>query len=79
MLETTTLPRTIAFSCPGCGKRFSVPAGYAGRKANCKSCHGPIVVPPADAPSVQAVIEQNALHADRPLAAPAGVHPVVVE
>lgn len=59
MLETTTLTKTIAFSCPGCGKRFSVPTGYAGRKANCKNCHGPIVVPAADAPSVQAPIEQN--------------------
>ena len=56
MLETTTLPRTISFACPGCGKQFSVPSGYAGRKANCKFCHGPITVPAAPEPDVAAPI-----------------------
>ena len=56
MLETTTLPRTISFACPGCGKRFSVPSGYAGRKANCKFCHGPIVVPAAPETAAEATI-----------------------
>lgn len=61
MLETTTLPRTISFACPGCGKRFSVPAGYAGRKANCKFCHGPIIVPTAPESVAEAPIPSPSL------------------
>lgn len=46
---STTLAPTLSFSCPGCGQQFSVPASFAGRKATCKNCGGPIVVPsPAD-------------------------------
>lgn len=59
MLETTTLPRTISFTCPGCGKRFSVPSGYAGRKANCKFCHGPIVVPAAPEPAIETPLRSS--------------------
>ncbi|MDB5302858.1 MAG: hypothetical protein JWM97_407, partial [Phycisphaerales bacterium] len=36
---------TISFACPQCGRPFSVPSIYAGRKAACKSCGGKIVVP----------------------------------
>ena len=35
----------IQFTCPGCGRAFAVPEQYAGRRANCKNCGGPIVVP----------------------------------
>jgi ubiquitin-protein ligase len=37
----------IQFTCPGCGRAFAVPEQFAGRKANCKNCGGPIVVPSA--------------------------------
>src|SRR5436309_8367335 len=45
MTATAILPNQIQFVCPGCGKKFAVPAAFAGRKANCKSCGSPIVVP----------------------------------
>ena len=35
----------IQFNCPGCGRPFSVPPEFAGRKATCKSCGSPVVVP----------------------------------
>jgi ubiquitin-protein ligase len=35
----------IQFTCPGCGRAFAVPEQFAGRKANCKNCGGPIIVP----------------------------------
>ncbi|HEY2588542.1 MAG TPA: ubiquitin-conjugating enzyme E2 [Tepidisphaeraceae bacterium] len=35
----------ISFACPGCRRSFSVPDTYAGRRATCKACGGPIVVP----------------------------------
>jgi ubiquitin-protein ligase len=37
----------IQFTCPGCGRAFAVPEQFAGRRANCKHCGGPIVVPGA--------------------------------
>ena len=37
----------ISFTCPGCGRSFSVPDQFAGRRASCKSCGGPVVVPVA--------------------------------
>src|SRR5215212_7467626 len=40
----------INFTCPGCGRTFSVPLDFAGRHASCKSCGAPIVVPAAAAP-----------------------------
>ena len=50
---TNTLEQTVTFRCPGCGKDFSVPASFAGRKASCKNCGGPVVVPAApDQPRV---------------------------
>jgi ubiquitin-protein ligase len=35
----------IAFKCPTCGRGFSVPDHFAGRKANCKTCQTPLLVP----------------------------------
>jgi ubiquitin-protein ligase len=54
-------PTDITFACGGCGQQFSLPASFAGRKATCKSCGAPIVVPSpaaqaqsaADAPSLR--------------------------
>jgi len=40
----------ISFSCPGCGRSFSVPDAFAGRKATCKTCGGIVTVPPAPPP-----------------------------
>jgi ubiquitin-protein ligase len=37
----------IEFRCPHCGRAFSVPGSYAGKKAKCKTCGGDIVVPAA--------------------------------
>lgn len=35
----------ILFSCNGCGRSFSVADSHAGRRAVCKGCGAPIVVP----------------------------------
>lgn len=37
----------ISFACGGCGRTFSVPDEFAGRRAKCKTCGGSVVVPPA--------------------------------
>ena len=39
----------ISFRCSGCGRSFSVPEAFAGRRAKCKSCGAPVVVPAAPA------------------------------
>lgn len=36
---------TIVFSCPGCRKKIEVPGELAGRKAKCKGCGGPLLIP----------------------------------
>lgn len=35
----------ISFACDGCGRAFSVPTSFAGRKASCKSCGAKVIVP----------------------------------
>ena len=35
----------IGFTCAGCGRSFTVPDSFAGRKATCKSCGAPVTVP----------------------------------
>src|SRR6476620_9706678 len=35
----------ITFTCAGCGRSFTVPDEFAGRKAKCKSCGAPVEVP----------------------------------
>jgi ubiquitin-protein ligase/DNA-directed RNA polymerase subunit RPC12/RpoP len=35
----------ISFACDGCGRAFSVPESFAGRKATCKTCGAKVVVP----------------------------------
>ena len=35
----------ISFACDGCGRAFSVPANFAGRKASCKTCGTKVIVP----------------------------------
>jgi ubiquitin-protein ligase len=37
----------ISFSCPSCGRSFSVPDTFTGRRATCKDCGTPVVVPAA--------------------------------
>lgn len=37
----------ISFSCPGCGKTFSVSPSLAGRKAKCKVCGHSVLIPSA--------------------------------
>ena len=37
----------ISFNCQQCGRAFNVPDEFAGRRAKCKSCGTPVVVPRA--------------------------------
>src|SRR4051812_27933557 len=41
----------ITFTCAGCGRSFTVPDEFAGRKARCKSCGAPVEVPANAAPA----------------------------
>lgn len=41
----------ITFVCAGCGRSFSVPDAFAGRRATCKTCGGPVSVPAAAPPT----------------------------
>ncbi|MHC4081872.1 MAG: hypothetical protein ACYS15_06390 [Planctomycetota bacterium] len=36
---------TIEIICPSCGKRWEVPDKFAGKRAKCRMCSGPIPVP----------------------------------
>jgi len=40
----------IAFSCPTCSKKYSVPDHHAGRRTKCRQCRGPLVVPATISP-----------------------------
>jgi ubiquitin-protein ligase len=46
---TTTAAATIGFTCGSCGRPFTVPGSYAGRRARCKSCGSELTVPAAPA------------------------------
>lgn len=48
----------ISFVCAGCGRSFSVPEAFAGRRATCKTCGAPVSVPAvaAVAPSPEAKV-----------------------
>jgi ubiquitin-protein ligase len=55
----------IDFSCPSCGKRFSVDDALAGRRAKCKGCGGAITVPaPAAATPARPPVRVRRLMAD---------------
>ncbi len=41
----------ISFSCPGCGRDFSVPTSFAGRRATCKTCRAKVEVPALETPT----------------------------
>lgn len=56
----------IAFSCPGCQKKYRVPDDFAGKKAKCKQCQAPMEIP---LPAVEAEI------VDEVIAAPVSVPP----
>jgi ubiquitin-protein ligase/DNA-directed RNA polymerase subunit RPC12/RpoP len=53
----------ISFTCAGCGRSFSVPDTFAGRRATCKNCGAPIVVPEAAAPPTPQVRPADPLQA----------------
>ena len=36
----------ISFTCEGCGRKYTVPDAFAGRRAMCKACGGTVTVPP---------------------------------
>jgi len=44
----------ISFTCPTCGKHFTVPDAYAGRAARCKGCGAALKVPAAANPGAPA-------------------------
>ncbi|MDB5292600.1 MAG: hypothetical protein JWL69_3841, partial [Phycisphaerales bacterium] len=65
---------TISFACPQCGRSFTVPMTYAGRKASCKTCGGKIVVPTAEHPGS---IEDSPLDDASPIPQPnSAIHAV---
>jgi ubiquitin-protein ligase len=51
----------IVFTCTGCGRSFTVPDSFAGRKATCKNCGAPVTVPEHAANGVAAVTAGAAL------------------
>jgi len=59
----------IDFSCQSCGKAFSVSSELAGKKAKCKKCGQPLVVPhPAQEEEIlAAVIEEDQLAPSLPI------------
>lgn len=67
----------IQFTCGNCGRAFSVPTEFAGRKAKCKTCGTQLVVP---APSVAAVAvgASATAYAADPVAADASAAPAIV-
>jgi len=60
----------ITFCCETCGKIFSVPDSYAGRRAACKSCGAALTVPNASAPVMsKSTWNSNALpNSEQPIA-----------
>src|SRR5438270_13025241 len=40
-----SVPMPIAYSCPHCGKQYSVAEQYAGQTGPCASCGKPITIP----------------------------------
>lgn len=50
----------ISFACAGCGRTFSVPNEFAGRRAKCKTCGGPIVVPAPTEPAPTPLVNSAA-------------------
>ncbi|GAB4150745.1 MAG: hypothetical protein Tsb009_25730 [Planctomycetaceae bacterium] len=67
---------SISFQCDSCGKNFTVDDSLAGRKAKCKNCQSPIVVP---SPEVEEAIPVAPLiEEDEPVMA-AVVEPEVVD
>jgi len=46
----------IIFSCPACGKKFSVKDELAGRRGKCKSCSGDIVVPSGNSSASEKIV-----------------------
>jgi ubiquitin-protein ligase len=42
----------IEFSCPNCGKHFSMAEKFAGRSGTCKQCQAPLVVPHPQPPAL---------------------------
>ncbi|HET6248274.1 MAG TPA: ubiquitin-conjugating enzyme E2 [Tepidisphaeraceae bacterium] len=51
----TTKAPTISFACDQCGRPFSVPANFAGRRATCKTCGNKVVVPAKASPAAPRV------------------------
>lgn len=68
----------IRFTCGNCGRGFSVPEGFAGRRAKCKTC-GAVLVVPATAPTAAAVAFGAAESAaEDPVASDASTAPAAV-
>ncbi|MBV8780940.1 MAG: hypothetical protein JO353_06035 [Phycisphaerae bacterium] len=68
----TEVARLIEFKCGSCGRDFSVPAAYAGRRAKCKTCGNDVTVPqlaPLEAPATPAAATPRLSPRDRRLTA----------
>jgi ubiquitin-protein ligase/DNA-directed RNA polymerase subunit RPC12/RpoP len=49
-----TTAAMISFTCAGCGRPFTVPQTFAGRRATCKTCGATVIVPtPSATPPAQ--------------------------
>ncbi len=54
----------IEFKCQGCGKAFSVPDQFAGRRARCKACGAAVVVPARPDPTRQVAPQRAPLQTE---------------
>ncbi len=70
---------SISFSCPDCGKSFTVDEKFAGKKGRCKQCGGvtqiPEVATSRPAPARAPVLIARDLPSSRPAPAPAPARP----
>ena len=58
----------ISFNCDTCGKAFTVPDSYAGRKARCKGCGSQVTVPASETAPPPAVANRPSLRVRRLIA-----------
>jgi ubiquitin-protein ligase len=68
----------IQFTCGNCGRPFSVPPEFAGRRAKCKTCGAAVVVPAAGATSSSAAARPASATDSLPVASDASTAPAAV-
>lgn len=65
----------ITFSCPNCGKRFTVPDEAAGKAGKCKACDAKVLVPKKE-PAAGNAPEEDVVELEAVAAKPAVAKPV---